>query len=75
MAASRQPGKSTRKLIKTVTWSLIAFLTTCTVGWLITGSLVTGGSIGLACRLIKIPSYWLHETVYEHYWQSPVSEG
>ena len=56
--------KDRQKLAKTVTWSLTALTITCVVGWLITGSLAAGGSIGIICRLIKIPTYWLHETVY-----------
>lgn len=57
--------KDRRKLLKTVTWSLTALSITCLVGWAITGSLAAGGSIGIICRLIKIPTYWLHETVYD----------
>ena len=57
--------KDRRKLIKTITWSLTALTITCVVGWMITGSLAAGGSIGIICRLIKIPTYWVHETIYD----------
>lgn len=53
------------KIYKTISWSIIAFSITAIVGWLITGSIIKGGAIGLIARLFKIPTYWLHETVYE----------
>ena len=53
------------KIYKTISWSIIAFSITAIVGWLITGSIIKGGVIGLIARLLKVPIYWLHETVYE----------
>jgi|GEM_PF-5620938 len=57
--------KKMQKVMKTIVWNSIAFGITFTVGWIITGSIETGGAIGVVCRLIKIPSYWIHESVWE----------
>jgi uncharacterized membrane protein len=53
------------KIYKTISWSIIALLITVGVGYLITGSIIKGGAIGLIARALKIPTYWLHETIYE----------
>ena len=53
------------KIYKTISWSIIALLITAVVGYLITGSIIKGGAIGLIARVVKIPTYWLHETIYE----------
>ena len=54
-----------RRLMKTITWSLIALSITTGVGWIATGSLIKGGAIGLICRAFKIPAYWLHDAAYD----------
>ena len=56
-----------RKIIKTITWNTIAFSITFIVGWVITGSIETGGAIGIVCRLLKVPSYWAHESIWDNH--------
>lgn len=53
------------RLYKTITWTLIAFSITTIVGYLLTGSLIKGGAIGVICRSIKVPFYWLHDHAWD----------
>jgi len=54
-----------QKIVKTITWNAIAFSITFIIGWIITGSIETGGAIGIVCRLLKVPSYWIHESIWD----------
>ena len=57
-----------RRLSKTLTWSMLAFMVTTIVGYLVTGDIIKGGMIGLICRGIKVPAFWLHDTAYALWW-------
>jgi uncharacterized membrane protein len=57
--------KKMQKMMKTITWNSIAFSITFIIGWIITGSIETGGIIGIVCRVLKIPSYWIHESIWD----------
>lgn len=58
-------SNGTRRLLKTLSWSLIALSVTTGVGWISTGSLIKGGAIGLICRAIKIPAFWMHDAAWD----------
>lgn len=55
--------KSSR-LLKTVTWSILAFTVTTIVAYLATGSLAVGSTIGLVARGIKIPLFYVHDALW-----------
>lgn len=57
-----------RTFSKTATWSIIAFLVTMIIGWILTGDPIKGGWIACLCRAIKIPAYYYHERVYRKHW-------
>lgn len=66
-----------KRLSKTLTWSVIAFTITAIVGTLLTGDIVTGSIIGLWCRGIKLPAFWVHDMLYDRLWKEgkPVNVG
>lgn len=53
------------RMWKTVSWSIIAFLVTAVVGWMLTGDWSKGGWIAFLCRAIKFPAYYYHEIVFD----------
>lgn len=53
------------RLLKTATWAIVGTLMAACVAWLITGSLTTGGIIGVTIRAANLPLYWLHEVFYD----------
>lgn len=53
-----------RTLVKSALWMLIGFIAMALVGFLFTGSFVTGGSMALINALIGFLSY----IVYERMW-------
>jgi uncharacterized membrane protein len=55
-----------RHLAKAITWRVIASLTTFLIGWIVTGSLDFGMTIGAADVLIKIVLYYFHERAWYH---------
>ncbi len=55
-----------RHLAKAITWRIVASLTTFTIGWIVTGSLNFGMTIGAADVVIKIVLYYLHERAWYH---------
>jgi len=58
--------KPRRHLAKAITWRLIASLTTFIIGWIITGDLNFGMTIGAADVVIKIALYYFHERLWYH---------
>ena len=53
-----------RHLAKTITWRIIGTLDTMCVGWIITGSPMTGLKIGGFEILTKMTLYYLHERAW-----------
>ena len=60
------PIKPKRHLLKAITWRIVASLTTFLIGWVVTGNLDFGMTIGIADVFIKIGLYYLHERVWYH---------
>lgn len=58
--------KPKRHLAKAITWRLVASLTTFIIGWIVTGDLNFGMTIGAADVLIKIALYYFHERIWYH---------
>ena len=52
-------------LLKTITWRIIATITSITLAFLITGSIQVGVTIGIAETIIKTFLYFLHEKYWE----------
>lgn len=53
-----------RHFLKSITWRLIASLTTFLIGWVTTGDITTGISIGGLDFFIKLILYYLHERIW-----------
>ncbi len=53
------------RLKRTVSYRVISYLMTTTIGWLVTGDPFVGLSIGAADALIKLILYYFHETWWE----------
>lgn len=58
--------KPKRHLAKAITWRVIASLTTFIIGWMVTGSMEFGVTIGAFDVIIKIVVYYLHERAWYH---------
>lgn len=54
-----------RKLLKTVTWRIIASLTTLMIVYIISGEIKIAGIITLLEGTIKMIIYYFHETIWE----------
>ena len=54
-----------RSLVKSVTWRLFGLVFTFLTGWLITGSIKAGVTLGLADFFVKIGTFYAHE----RFWQ------
>lgn len=52
------------QLKKTITWTVISFLVTASVGWIVTGDIFIGLTVGAADRLIKMFLYYYHERMW-----------
>lgn len=52
-------------IIKTITWRVIATLTTFIIAWIISGDIKTGLAIGGFEFFAKIILYYLHEKVWK----------
>ena len=50
-----------RHLAKTITWRILATLTTTIIAWIISGDPTTGLTIGGIEFFVKMPVYYLHE--------------
>jgi|TARA_R110002153_G_scaffold537_2_gene2587 uncharacterized membrane protein len=53
-----------RHILKALTWRLIASLTTFLIGWIATGDIRAGLSIGVFDFSIKLVLYYLHERIW-----------
>lgn len=53
-----------RHIAKTLTWRIIGTLDTILLGWLLTGDIATGLSIGLVELATKMILYFLHERIW-----------
>lgn len=53
-----------RHLCKALTWRLIASFSTFIMGWLITGKLSFGLSLGIADVVVKFVLYYIHERLW-----------
>lgn len=64
-----------RHLAKAITWRLIASFTTFIIGWIVTGDLNFGMTIGAADVIIKIALYYFHERLWYHSKFGVVEDG
>ena len=53
-----------RHILKALTWRLIASITTFLIGWIATGDIRAGLSIGVFDFSIKLILYYIHERVW-----------
>ena len=53
-----------RHIAKAFTWRIIASITTFTIGWLATGDVKTGLSIGAFDFSLKLVLYYGHERIW-----------
>jgi len=63
-----------RRLVKTLTWAVLAFSITTVTGWIVTGSFIKGLGIGGICRVIKLPAYYIHDLLYDRAWKTDTIE-
>ena len=55
-----------RTIAKTMTWRIIASLTTFIIAWILTGDLLIGVSIGSIEAIVKVLLYYLHERIWNN---------
>ena len=53
-----------RTIAKTITWRILASLTTFIIAWILTGDLLIGASIGSLEAIAKIFLYYFHERIW-----------
>ncbi len=53
-----------RHILKSITWRIIASITSFLLTWSITGNIDIGLSVGVADVVIKFILYYLHERVW-----------
>ena len=53
-----------RHILKTITWRVIGTLDTMLLGWIITGSIVTGLKISSVELITKMVLYYFHERAW-----------
>lgn len=53
-----------RHLFKTITWRVLATLTTVIISWIISGDLMLGFHIGGFELIVKMVLYYFHERVW-----------
>lgn len=56
-----------RHILKTLTWRMIGTIDTIVLGWIITGNLKTGMTIGGIEVVTKMILYYLHERFWYKY--------
>lgn len=56
----------TRSIIKTITWRVIATVTTFSLVWIFTGDVTTAFEVGGIEVFIKLLFYFLHERAWNH---------
>ena len=54
-----------RHLLKSVTWRIIASVTSFLIGWAVTGSLNVGVTVGIFDISIKFILYYFHERIWD----------
>lgn len=60
------PETHGRSIAKAVSWRITGSLDTFALSWLITGNVVSAGSIATAEVVTKIVLYYLHERAWSH---------
>lgn len=55
-----------RNLAKTISWRLVGSVDTALLGWLVTGKLSTGATIGITELFTKLLLYYFHERVWQN---------
>ena len=55
-----------RTIAKTITWRILASLTTFIIAWILTGDLLIGASIGSLEAIAKIFLYYFHERIWNN---------
>jgi len=53
-----------RHIAKTITWRIIASVSTFLISWAITGKIEYGLAIGLTGAIVKLILYYLHERTW-----------
>jgi len=53
-----------RHILKTLSWRIIASISTLFITWIVTGNPLTGAKISLAETLTKLILYYLHEKLW-----------
>ena len=53
-----------RHVAKTITWRILATLTTTIIAWIISGDPTTGLAIGGIEFFVKMPVYYIHERLW-----------
>lgn len=57
-------GSLKRHIAKTITWRIVGTVDTILLGWLLTGDVATGLSIGLVEFATKMFLYFIHERIW-----------
>lgn len=55
-----------KRLLKTISWRIVATVTTMTLIFLFTGKFVLSIGIGVVEVLVKMGLYYVHEYVWDH---------
>lgn len=53
-----------RHLLKSVTWRIVASVTSFLIGWVVTGDLNIGVTVGVFDIIIKFILYYFHERIW-----------
>ncbi len=56
--------KPIRSLLKTISWRIMATLTTMLLVLVFTGNFVLSGEVGIVELVVKIAAYYLHERAW-----------
>jgi len=56
-----------KRLIKTISWRLVATITTFFITYMITGAIVFATSIALTEVFIKMLMYYIHELIWDYF--------
>ena len=64
-----------RHLVKSITWRIIATLTTISLAWIITGNTEIAIKVGAVDMIVKFVMYYLHERVWYKYSRFGVREN
>lgn len=65
--ASDEPARASRarSLAKTLSWRVVATLTTFLIAWIVTGNVAAGAAIGSVEAAAKMVLYYGHERAWE----------